>query len=46
MQTNSHTATERTGEISSVVVSYAFKLLIQEMMSLGLACRLRLQEMI
>ncbi|MHA1882142.1 MAG: DNA-directed RNA polymerase subunit B [Candidatus Thorarchaeota archaeon] len=33
-------------KISSVVVSYAFKLLIQEMMSLGLACRLRLQEMI
>ncbi|NWF95396.1 MAG: DNA-directed RNA polymerase subunit B [Candidatus Thorarchaeota archaeon] len=32
--------------ISSVVVSYAFKLLIQEMMSLGLACRLRLKEMI
>jgi len=33
-------------KISSVVVSYAFKLLIQEMMSLGLACRLRLKEMI
>ncbi len=32
--------------ISSVVVSYAFKLLIQEMMSLGLACRLRLKEVI
>jgi DNA-directed RNA polymerase subunit B len=35
-----------TAKISSVVVSYAFKLLIQEMMSLGLACRLRLKEMI
>ncbi|MFX1559088.1 MAG: DNA-directed RNA polymerase subunit B [Promethearchaeota archaeon] len=33
-------------KISSVVVSYAFKLLIQEMMSLGLATRLRLKEMI
>ncbi len=33
-------------KISSVIVSYAFKLLIQEMMSLGLACRLRLKEMI
>ncbi len=33
-------------KISSVVVSYAFKLLIQEMMSLGLAARLRLKEMI
>ncbi len=33
-------------KISNVVVSYAFKLLIQEMMSLGLACRLRLKEMI
>jgi DNA-directed RNA polymerase subunit B len=33
-------------KISSVVVSYAFKLLLQEMMSLGLACRLRLKEMI
>ena len=33
-------------KISRVVVSYAFKLLIQEMMSLGLACRLRLEEMI
>jgi DNA-directed RNA polymerase beta subunit len=33
-------------KISSVVVSYAFKLLIQEMMSLGLACRLRVKEMI
>ncbi|TXT56784.1 MAG: DNA-directed RNA polymerase subunit B [Candidatus Thorarchaeota archaeon] len=33
-------------KINSVVVSYAFKLLIQEMMSLGLACRLRLKEMI
>ncbi|MEM2141666.1 MAG: DNA-directed RNA polymerase subunit B [Candidatus Thorarchaeota archaeon] len=33
-------------KVSSVVVSYAFKLLIQEMMSLGLACRLRLKEMI
>jgi DNA-directed RNA polymerase subunit B len=33
-------------KISTVVVSYAFKLLIQEMMSLGLACRLRLKEMI
>jgi len=35
-----------SAKISSVVVSYAFKLLIQEMMSLGLACRLRLKEMI
>ncbi|NHJ14941.1 MAG: DNA-directed RNA polymerase subunit B [Candidatus Thorarchaeota archaeon] len=33
-------------KISSVVVSYAFKLLIQEMMSLGLAARLRLKEMV
>ena len=33
-------------KISTVVVSYAFKLLIQEMMSLGLATRLRLKEMI
>jgi len=33
-------------KISSVVVSYAFKLLIQEMLSLGLATRLRLKEMI
>ncbi len=33
-------------KISSLVVSYAFKLLIQEMMSLGLATRLRLKEMI
>ncbi len=33
-------------KISTVVVSYAFKLLLQEMMSLGLACRLRLKEMI
>ncbi|MBD3407494.1 MAG: DNA-directed RNA polymerase subunit B [Candidatus Lokiarchaeota archaeon] len=33
-------------KINRVVVSYAFKLLIQEMMSLGLACRLRLKEMI
>ncbi|MGY5853339.1 MAG: DNA-directed RNA polymerase subunit B, partial [Candidatus Thorarchaeota archaeon] len=32
-------------KISSVVVSYAFKLLLQEMMSLGLATRLRLKEM-
>jgi DNA-directed RNA polymerase subunit B len=35
-----------SAKISSVVVSYAFKLLIQEMMSLGLATRLRLKEMI
>ena len=35
-----------SAKISSIVVSYAFKLLIQEMMSLGLACRLRLKEMI
>ncbi len=35
-----------SARISSVVVSYAFKLLLQEMMSLGLACRLRLKEMI
>ena len=33
-------------KVSNVVVSYAFKLLVQEMMSLGLACRLRLREMI
>ncbi|TFG15333.1 DNA-directed RNA polymerase subunit B [Candidatus Thorarchaeota archaeon] len=33
-------------KISNITVSYAFKLLIQEMMSLGLAARLRLKEMI
>ncbi|MBD3159723.1 MAG: DNA-directed RNA polymerase subunit B [Candidatus Lokiarchaeota archaeon] len=33
-------------KVSRVVVSYAFKLLCQEMMSLGLAPRLRLKELI
>ncbi|MFX1259264.1 MAG: hypothetical protein ACFFAN_15525, partial [Promethearchaeota archaeon] len=32
--------------ISKVVCSYAFKLLLQEMMSLGLAPRLKLKEKI
>lgn len=35
-----------SAKVSNITVSYAFKLLLQEMMSLGLACRLRLKEMI
>jgi len=35
---------ENKGRITPVTVSYAFKLLLQEMMSLGLAPRLRLKE--